>query len=132
MDELDPDQALEMLESEAGEGFAAVNDQFFKATVELPSSVKMGGVYTPAYGEYLRPSDEEDIEEEDRVIAFIHIFPGGMTEHAVVQFIREGYSDFGYTVELEPLSGKISVDREIRDWDEREYDIPEEGPELDS
>ena len=76
MDELDPDQALEMLESEAGEGFAAVNDQFFAATVELPSSVRIGGVYTPAYGEYLRPSEDEDIEEEDRVIAFTHIFPG--------------------------------------------------------
>ena len=132
MDELDPDQALEMLESESGEGFAAVNDQFFAATVELPSSVSIGGVYTPAYGEYIRPSGDDEVEEEDRVVALTHIFPGGMTEHTVVQFVREGNAEFGYTVELEPLSGKISVDTEVRDWDEREYDIPEEGPELDS
>jgi type II secretory pathway pseudopilin PulG len=132
IDELDPDQALAMLEAESGEGFAAVNDQFFSATVELPASVRLNGVYTPAYGEYQRPSDDDDIDEEDRVRAFTHIFPGGMTEHTVVQFVREGYDDFGYTVELEPLSGKITVDTVVRDWDEREYEIPDEGPELDS
>ena len=75
---------------------------------------------------------EEDIDDEDRVVAFAHIFPGGVTEHTVIQFTREGYDDFGYTVELEPLSGRIVVDTTVRDWDDRDYEIPEEGPELDS
>ena len=132
LDDLDPSQAVGMLEAEAGTGFQAVADQFFKAQVTLPGAVRINGVYTPAYGEYLRPTDEEDLEDEDRVVAFAHIFPGGVTEHTVIQFTREGYDDFGYTVELEPLSGRIIVDTTVRDWDDRDYEIPEEGPELDS
>jgi len=132
LDEMDPEQALAMIETQTGTGFASVDDQFFKAQVELPTSVRLSGVYTPAYGEYVRPADEEDVDEEGPVMAFAHIFPGGTTEHTVVQFSREGYDDFGYTVELEPLSGKIVVDNTVREWDEREYEIPEEGPELSS
>jgi hypothetical protein len=133
IDEVDPEQAVSMLESQSGEKFSAINDQFFEAKFELPSSVRINGVYTPAYGEYLRGNDEDDdVDEDERTVAFLHIFPGGVTEHAVIQFTREGYDDFGYTVELEPLSGKIIVDTRVRDWDDRDYEIPEQGPELDS
>ena len=65
--------------SEAGTGFQAVNDQFFEAEVALPGGVRINGVYTPAYEEYLKPTDEEDIDDEDRVVA-AHIFPGGVTD----------------------------------------------------
>lgn len=132
IDDLDPDQAVEMLQSQSGEGFGAVNDRFFEAKIELPSSVRINGVYTPAYGEYVRPNDDEDMDEDERAVVFTHIFPGGVTEHTVVQFTREGREDFGYTIELEPLSGKIIMDTRVRDWDDRDYEIPEEGPELDS
>jgi hypothetical protein len=133
--EMDPEQALALLEEKKGGsgGFQAASKMFFDPTkAPLPNGVLIAGVYTPAYGEYLRPLEEDEREEEDvRQVAFAHIFPGGVSEHTVIQIVREGREDFGYTIEIEPLSGKITVDSVVRDWDDRDYEIPENGPELD-
>jgi len=107
-------------------------------THKLPAGVRIGGVYTPQYSEMMRPEayGGEEIEafnvegEEIPGKVFSYIFPNGMSEHTVIWIVSEDEPKDGYTIEIEPLSGKIQLHRELLDWEDSYDFVPEEGPEL--
>lgn len=101
----------------------------FATKVELPRGTRFGGVYTPQYEELVEPSGEEE-DPEDPLIAYSYIFANGYAEQAIIQIVSEREPDEGYTVEIEPLSGKVHLHGELL-FPEDAYDwVPDEGPEL--
>lgn len=104
----------------------------FATKKELPRGTRFGGVYTPQYDEMVEPSGVDPAEDpEDAVVVYSYIFPNGFTEHTVVQLVDADDPDSGYTVEIEPLSGRVHMTPELTRWDERFDFVPEMGPELD-
>jgi general secretion pathway protein H len=51
--------------------------------------------------------DEEGVTEG---VAYIHFWPGGVTERAIVQIARAG-DDEGVTVVVSPLTGRAQIER---------------------
>jgi hypothetical protein len=70
-----------------------------------------------------------DDPAEDAV-AYTHIFPDGTSEHTVVRIVDADDPEDGWTIEVEPLTGKVNLEPEIVDPEESLSWIPEEGPEL--
>jgi len=111
--------------------FTQLQDKFLKK-FELPNGIVFGGVYTPAYGEMVEPSsdDPEDMDEDEKTVVYSYVLPSGIAEHTVVTLVREDDPTYGYTVEVEPMTGVVRVDRTVRDHRDRFDFVPDEGPDL--
>lgn len=121
---------LAEIEEKAGR-FQGLDDEIFTTAQELPRGSRFDFVYTPQYGpEGLRASDEPPEEPEDEAIAYTYIFPSGTAEHTVVRIVDEDDPEDGYTIEVEPISGRVSVTTELVDPTQSMAWLPEEGPEL--
>ena len=104
-------------------------DARFKSNFVLPSGTVFGGVYTPQYGEMVKPSD---LDEDDDGIVYSYIFANGQSEHAVILLVTEGDEEDGFTIEVEPLSGAVKLHGEVIDWKDSQDFVPSEGPNLPS
>lgn len=111
--------------------FSPLDDAIFTSNKILPSGLQFAFVYTPQYGsDGIEPHDEPpDDSTEDR-IAHIHIFPDGTAEHAVIRVINLDNEDDGYTLEMEPMGGKINLTDEIVDPEDSLSWLPDEGPTI--
>lgn len=99
--------------------------------VKLPSGVAIGGVYTPQYGEYIRPGDKVgDGDEDEPLQVFSYVMNSGFTEHTLVQIVQISNPDEGYTIEVEPLSGVVILHNELVEIRDIREDLPLEGPDL--
>ncbi|MFT4625044.1 MAG: type II secretory pathway pseudopilin PulG [Myxococcota bacterium] len=118
--------------------FEALQERI-KEDFEIPNGVMIGGIYTPQYGKFMKPTalggdladelnQDGDIIGKQRV--WTYIFPNGFSEHTVIWVVDADDPTNGYTVEIEPMSGGIHLHGELIDW-EGSYDfVPQEGPEL--
>jgi type II secretory pathway pseudopilin PulG len=105
----------------------------FQTHVTLPRNTIFGGIYTPQYGELVKPTTDEEKQRDEKAppkVVYSYIFPNGFAEHAVIQIVSASSPDDGYTVEVEPMSGKVHLYGELRDWEESNKNLPERGPEL--
>ncbi|MBN2801365.1 MAG: type II secretion system protein [Deltaproteobacteria bacterium] len=102
----------------------------FGTKVQLPRGSRFGGVYTPQYGEFVEPSGAEEEDPEQPLIVYSYIFANGFSEHALVQIVDRKDPTEGYTVEVEPLSGKVTLHGELVGYQDAWDWIPEKGPEL--
>jgi len=109
--------------------FSKLTDKFHKR-MDLPSGLRFGGVYTPQYGEFVQPSGDDEVDSEDAKIVYSYVFANGFSEHTVIHLVDENDPESGFTIEIEPLSGRAHVSPELRDYDERLSFIPDEGPDL--
>lgn len=124
-------------EIEAGEAKHLEDNRFaelqarFGSRVELPHGSRFGGVYTPQYGTFITPS-EEPLEEEDldKLVVYSYIFANGFSEHALIQIVEIDDPTQGYTVEVEPLSGKVTLHGDLVTFEDAWEWLPDEGPEL--
>jgi prepilin-type N-terminal cleavage/methylation domain-containing protein len=107
------------------DSFQKLTDRF-QTRKELPSGVKFGGVYTPQYGEVVKPSGDP----EEPIVVHSYIFPNGFAEHTLVQLVEEGDREEGYTIEIEPLAGDVHLHGDVRGPEKTLADIPETAPEL--
>lgn len=126
--------ALEDLEdSEDGpKRFEGLNDAAFTTQQELPSGTRFLYVYTPQYGAPgMEPSEDgpSDDPTED-TWAYVYIFPDGTAEHAVIRIVDEDDPEDGWTVEMDPMTGKVSLSSDLVDPTEALDWLPEEGPEF--
>ncbi len=96
--------------------------------VQLPSGMVFGGVYTPQYGELVEPQGEDDEESTLRVESYI--MSNGFVEHTLIQLVDEDDPTDGYTIEIQPLSGRVKLHSELLDPRNRLDFVPEEGPDL--
>jgi prepilin-type N-terminal cleavage/methylation domain-containing protein len=105
----------------------------FETHVALPRNTAFGGVYTPQYGELQKPRTEDEKsrdEDEPPRVAYSYIFPNGFAEHAVIQVVSASDPEDGYTIEVEPMSGRVHLYPDLRNWEEFNASLPERGPEL--
>ncbi len=101
---------------------------FHKRRIELPGRTVFGGVYTPQYGEMVRPSGARD--PEDYVVVHSYLFPSGFSEPTVVQFVWDNDPRDGFTVSVEPLTGRVDLRAEVLDQHDVFRDVPRQGPDL--
>jgi len=112
--------------------FAGLDDPAFKTEQSFPDGIRIEFVYTPQYGEDgVRPSEETPEDSEEEAIAYTYIFPDGTAEHTVVRIVDIDNPEEGYTLEVEPISGKVRItENEITDPSESLAWLPEDGPEI--
>jgi type II secretory pathway pseudopilin PulG len=96
----------------------------------MPSGTIIAGVYTPQYEEMVRPRKFDDDKEGGGNIVYAYIFASGFSEHTVVEITSEDDPTDGYTVEVEPLSGAVTLHSTLIDWEDSFDFVPEEGPSL--
>ncbi len=103
-----------------------------RTEVQLPGGVQIGGVYTPQYGRIVKPGDtlSEQTDEDAPTEVYSYIMNNGFTEHTLVWLVKDNDPDDGWTVEVEPLSGRVHLHGELLDLYDVQKRIPDEGPSL--
>ena len=99
--------------------------------VSLPPGTIFAWVHTPQYDKPVEASDEPPEDDEPHALAYSFIFPNGYAEPTLIRIVDEDDEDDGYTLEVEPLSGRVLLHEEEVELDDVLGWIPEEGPELD-
>jgi prepilin-type N-terminal cleavage/methylation domain-containing protein len=111
--------------------FEGLETEMFTTGQELPGGTRFGFVYTPQYGEGgVEPQDTVPEDPEDDRIAYSYIFPDGTAEHTVVRIVADGEDDDGYTLEVEPISGKVRLATDLVDPADSFGWLPDAGPDL--
>lgn len=107
-------------------------DVGFETAKPLPDGTVFSFVYTPQYEEGgLQPTKDGPPENpEEEVIAYTYVFPDGTAEHTVVRITDEEDPEDGWTIEVMPISGEITMTEDMIDPEESLDWIPEEGPEI--
>lgn len=105
--------------------FQPAEDEELARPRSLPGGVSFQGGWTPAFDEVRRPAEEGPPEKpEDDAVVYVHVFPSGYVEDAVLYV---GQGENVQSVRTEPLTGRIRVEdgeldpRSFR-LDEREVD----------
>lgn len=98
--------------------------------VKLPEGTVFKSVYTPQYDEPVEPDDKDDDVPGDLVV-YSHVFSDGTAEFTVVQLVEEDDKDEGFTVSVDPLSGRVEMVGDLVDQHDRWAFLPDEGPDLD-
>jgi prepilin-type N-terminal cleavage/methylation domain-containing protein len=119
-------------DEEAGSGrFEGLSGTVFTSEQELPGGTVFLWVYTPQYPlEGVRRSDEPPADPADEAVAYSYIFPDGSTEFTLVRIVDADDPDDGFTLEVEPGSGRVRIESEAIDPEEALAWLPEEGPDL--
>lgn len=109
--------------------FDQIDDPIFTSGATLPEGLAFAFVYTPQYGnDGITPNPELPEEPEDEAIAYIHVFPDGSAEHAVIRIINIDDEEEGYSLEMEPMGGGVKLTDEIIDPEDSMSWLPDEGP----
>jgi hypothetical protein len=103
-----------------------------KMEVKMPPGVRIGGVYTPQYGDIVRPGQKlPGMEtEEDKLEVDVFIMSNGYTEHTVIWLVEARNPNQGWTVEVEPLSGIVNLYGELMDPRDKFGFVPINPPSL--
>ncbi len=118
----------EAIKSQTWEG---LDDPMFTTEQTLPYNAVLHYVWTPQYGEDgARGNDELPEDPEEESLAYTYIFPDGTAEHTVIRIITPGDEEDGWTIEVSPLTGGVSIHGDIVDPSESMSWLPEEGPDL--
>lgn len=111
--------------------FEGLSDPALDSEVTLPTGSYFSWVYTPQYGDEPVIAPTEGSEDPDeQLIVYSYIFPSGSVEHTLIRIADVDDDDDGFTIEVEPVSGEVRIDREIRSPEDSMSWIPDEGPEL--
>lgn len=104
---------------------------------ELPEGVWFDMVYTPQFKEPVRPKrrgeriNEADIDPRDPPnIAAVHLFANGFVEFAIIRLVEGDRVDEGYSITVDPLSGRVQLVPELVDHRRFLDFLPKEGPRL--
>lgn len=118
------------LEATAGR-FEGLSDPALESEVELPNGSFFAWVYTPQYEDPVEPNDPPAEDPEEQAIAYSYIFPNGFIEHTVVRIADIDEPEQGFTLEIEPVSGRVVIHDEDFTAEDSLSWVPEEAPELD-
>ena len=122
------------LEEELG-SFEQFDDPALKSEHQLPDGISFLFVYTPQYTDKgVRPNRDMPDEAEDEAIAYSHIFSDGTVEHTIIRIVEgrgdQVFEDEGYSLEVDPLGGRITMTDEEIDPRKALSWLPDEGPDF--
>lgn len=138
-------EKLALMDDEEKAKFLNKNKQPFESLgtdgrmeVQFPPGVRLAGVYTPQYGKMVEPGSlkksssrkDGDDEEEEKLIVYSYVMSDGFTEHTVIWLSDESDPTNGWTIEVEPLTGVVTLHGEVLDPRDRYEFVPKEGPSL--
>lgn len=126
--EIEEGAANEILEQEGR--FEGLEDGTIDTEKELPGGSRFAWVYTPEYGEPVEPSMEPPEDETEERKVYSYIFPDGQMQFTVVRIVGEYDAEDGYTLIVEPLTGRIHIEDVDADYEALFDWLPEAGPEL--
>lgn len=123
------------LEEQTGR-FEGLTDPSFTTEQALPGGTRFAWVWTPQYGEDgVRPDPEYDPEAQEDdgegTIAYSYIFSDGTAEHTVIRIVDEDDEEDGYTVQIEPVTGRVHLLADLVDPTESLAWVPEAGPSIE-
>ena len=110
--------------------FQGLEDITLDTKVELPGGTRFGWIWTPQHEEPVEPADVPPEDGEDDTIVYAHIFPNGQLEPVVVRIVDEDDLDEGWTIIVEPLTGRIHLEDSIVEPEDLFDWLPTEGPEM--
>lgn len=122
------EEGEEAEEEDALNRFSGLTMPGFQSKVELPSNSMFSFVYTPQYDGPQTPSEDPPEAAEDQKVVYSYVFANGVSEHTVVRIVSVDDPEDGYTLEVEPLSGRVSMESELTDIGESMAWIPTEAP----
>ena len=76
------------------------------------------------------PSEEPPENQEDAKVVYSYVFANGRAEYTSVRIVDATDPEDGYTVEVEPLSGKVSVESEVTEIGASMAWIPTDSPDI--
>ncbi len=128
---------LALMNDEERKKFLAAHRPFkklqtkFQTDFDMPRGTQIYAVYTPQYGKMMTLEELEELDEEQDKEMFSYVFSTGFTEHTLI-WITDDVEDpeDGYTVEVEPLSGKVHIHGELVGFEDSFEWVPDEGPDL--
>jgi type II secretory pathway pseudopilin PulG len=126
----EPEEGEEAEESDALDRFAGLTAPGFQSKVQLPSNSTFLFVYTPQYDGPQTPSEDPPEKAEDAKVVYSYVFANGVAEYTMVRIVSVDDPEDGYTVEVEPISGRVSIESELRDIGESLSWIPTEAPTI--
>lgn len=97
---------------------------------ELPANTYFAWAWTPEYKQPVTPSTETPDTPEDEHVVYSYVFANGSCEYTVVRLASMDNPDDGYTLEVEPMSGKINIDADMRDIGAALSWLPTEAPTI--
>ncbi len=101
----------------------------FQQRFELPRGTRYGQVWTPQYDRPIEPSGDEE-DPEDPLVAYSYLFRNGFAEPTVIQLVEVRNPDRGFTVVVEPLSGRVHLHPTLVEHRDLFLDGPTSGPRL--
>ncbi len=132
--EIEEGAAQEVLD-QAGR-FEGLSDPSFSTQQTLPDDCRFAWVWTPQYGEDgVTPSKEildggELDEDEEPATAYSYIFSDGTAELTVIRIVDKDDEEDGWTLVIEPLSGRVRLEPDIVDPEDAMAWLPQEGPSI--
>lgn len=128
--------AAEELEGLTGR-FEGLSDPSFETEQQLPRGTRFAWVWTPQYGDdgvepnpKLLAGEEELDEEAETTMAYSYVFDDGTAELTVIRIVDEDDPEDGWTLVVEPLSGRVRLEPDLVDPKEALAWLPEEGPSI--
>jgi prepilin-type N-terminal cleavage/methylation domain-containing protein len=128
--ELQEGAADELLEQTGR--FEGLTDVTLDTNVELPGGSVFAWAYTPEYADPVQASLEMPEDPAAEQVVYSYIFPDGQMELTVIRIVGERDPEDGYTLIVEPLTGRIHITSEDTDYRDAFSWIPTQGPELPS
>lgn len=118
-------------EDKADTRFSGLDMSGFDQEVQLPSNTFIAWAWTPQYEDAVQPSPEMPDEAEEERVVYAHVFANGSCEYTVLRLASRDDPEDGYTIEVEPLSGKVSIDAEMREIGQALSWLPDEAPSIE-
>jgi len=128
----------ELKEYQAQNSFKQVEGHGLGGRFELPENTRFRSVYTPQYEEPVVPAAHDtkkrrkavsDDEEGPRVV-YSYVFANGFSEFTVVQLVDKDDEESGFTITIDPMSGKVDLYGDLVDRHDMLKGLPREGPRL--
>lgn len=130
LDDMDEQEKREFLKERE---FSAVEGEYAKIT--MPRGARIHSVYTPQYEDPVtldsrRRTPVRTGDEKEPLRAFSHLFSNGFAEYTVIQIVETDDEDSGFTITVDPLSGKVVLHSDLIDHHDAFRFLPDEGPRL--
>lgn len=138
LEDLSPDQLAAWKAQHAQ--FQKVDDEHgWSQTFELPENTRFKSVFTPQYADPVVPTADQRAsrrkkKKDDAPVAAVatsHVFANGFAEYTVVQLVDKEDPEVGFTILVDPLSGRVQLVSELVDHEDAWDWLPDDPPPLE-